>query len=502
MIDAINNSLHPLGQQMPDLDRRRLPSGQLSAQNERRKALHDRRRAPRNNTLPMRAYTPESELTLMPPSEQVLIDRFDLEQLQQALIQSQLELNCSQNRYWNLYEFSPISYITLTAQGLIANLNPSCAKLLGAQREQLYDTPFARFIRERDVDRWNRLVLNLLQGDIRQGIELNLMRVGFETLEVRLDCQRLATTDAPASLLVAISEISKAKLVDEQLCLAASAFDIEEGIMVMNTQMIILQVNKAFTRLTGFSSEEAIGRTPHLFHTGLQNPDFYQNMWITLEQTGYWQGEIWNQRKDTKIFPEWLTISAIKNAQGEILYYVASFMDISFRKQSENNGLDTRQQLEQQLQQKNAELHQIEAELNNISTALKVLIQHQETEYSDVREVLEQGIKQEIVPFLSQLKKGNQDLKQLKLLQILEANLENLSATYGRHHSIARIFQELTPKEIQIASMIRQGLSTKHIAATLSTSAETINVHRKNIRKKLGLDNKAINLRNHLNSFE
>lgn len=109
---------------------------------------------------------------------------------------------------------------------------------------------------------------------------------------------------------------------------------------------------------------------------------------------------------------------------------------------------------------------------------------------------------QETSPFLRQLKANYQDAKQIALAQILEKDLHTLVSTYEQDDSIARVFQELTPKEIQIASMIKQGFSTKHIANTLSTSTETINVHRKNIRRKLGLDNQSINLRSFLTSFE
>jgi DNA-binding CsgD family transcriptional regulator len=159
-------------------------------------------------------------------------------------------------------------------------------------------------------------------------------------------------------------------------------------------------------------------------------------------------------------------------------------------------------QLQKALQQKNAELEQIKAELNEINTALTVLMKHQQSGSLDIREVLEKRINQEIMPFLSQLKKSNKDSKQLVLLRIIETNLQSLIPSCCQDNLSAYDYQKLTPKEIQVASMIRQGLATKSIAATLSTSTETISTHRKNIRKKLGLDNKAANLRNRLVLFD
>jgi DNA-binding NarL/FixJ family response regulator len=154
------------------------------------------------------------------------------------------------------------------------------------------------------------------------------------------------------------------------------------------------------------------------------------------------------------------------------------------------------------LQQKDAELEHVKTELNDIHTALKVLIEHHQTDVLSVQNILEQEINQEIFPFLEQLKKGKQDFKQLTLLRILEENLNHLVSSYGVNNSLSRAFQELTPKEIQVACMIRQGFSTKHIAETLSTSEGTISTHRRNIRKKLGLNNASINLRSHLGLFD
>jgi PAS domain S-box-containing protein len=99
---------------------------------------------------------------------------------------------------------------------------------------------------------------------------------------------------------------------------------------------VILRVNRAFTEITGYSADEAIGQTPHMLSSGRHDPGFYDAMWDSLARTGNWQGEIWNRRKNGEIFPEWLSITAVRDAQGEITNYVGTFADITERKAAEN----------------------------------------------------------------------------------------------------------------------------------------------------------------------
>jgi diguanylate cyclase (GGDEF)-like protein/PAS domain S-box-containing protein len=96
-----------------------------------------------------------------------------------------------------------------------------------------------------------------------------------------------------------------------------------------------MRVNAAFSRITGYSAQEAIGQTPRLLQSGRHDDAFYADMRATLERDGLWQDEIWNRRKSGEVYPEWLTISAVKNEAGQTTHYVAIFADISSRKEAE-----------------------------------------------------------------------------------------------------------------------------------------------------------------------
>ncbi len=118
------------------------------------------------------------------------------------------------------------------------------------------------------------------------------------------------------------------------LTLAASVFESQQGIVLTNADNVIIRVNKAFVEITGYSSDEVIGVDPRLLKSGRHAPDFYQAMWQSIQSTGKWQGEIWNRRKTGEIYPEWLSITSVKN-DGVVTHYIGTMTDISEYKTAE-----------------------------------------------------------------------------------------------------------------------------------------------------------------------
>lgn len=124
--------------------------------------------------------------------------------------------------------------------------------------------------------------------------------------------------------------------VEEATRIAAIAFESHEGMMVTDADGVIIRVNDAFTKITGYTSDEAVGQTPKLLKSGNQNADFYAAMWDRINCTGAWQGEIWNRRKSGEIYPVWAAITAVEKEKGEVSYYIATYTDITLRKAAEN----------------------------------------------------------------------------------------------------------------------------------------------------------------------
>ena len=123
----------------------------------------------------------------------------------------------------------------------------------------------------------------------------------------------------------------------ERLRQAAAVFDCtREGVLVTDTQGLIVHVNRAFMEITGYQREDVMGQRPSLFKSGRHSAHFYQQMFQALESTGEWSGEIWNRRKSGEVYPQWQTIRVIHDDQGKVSHYVAVFSDISAMKNSEH----------------------------------------------------------------------------------------------------------------------------------------------------------------------
>ncbi|MDX8411135.1 MAG: ATP-binding protein [Mariprofundaceae bacterium] len=129
---------------------------------------------------------------------------------------------------------------------------------------------------------------------------------------------------------VAFRSLLARKQAEECLHLASRAIATTmEGIIITDDKGTILDVNRAFERVTGYTKIEAIGNMPSMLQSGKQDESFYQNMWRSIGKSGQWQGQIWNKRKDGEIYPEHLSISAIYNDEDVLTNYVGVFSDIS-----------------------------------------------------------------------------------------------------------------------------------------------------------------------------
>ncbi|WP_316368920.1 putative bifunctional diguanylate cyclase/phosphodiesterase [Candidatus Thiodiazotropha sp. CDECU1] len=127
------------------------------------------------------------------------------------------------------------------------------------------------------------------------------------------------------------------RIAEEKLRLADRAFqNTAEGITVTDVDGNIVSTNPAFEAITGYSNEEVMGQNPRLLKSGHHEDSFYRDMWNTLLKTGHWRGEIWNRRKNGDVFPEWLTISTVKDSDGDITHYVGVFTDISQIKEAQD----------------------------------------------------------------------------------------------------------------------------------------------------------------------
>jgi len=116
---------------------------------------------------------------------------------------------------------------------------------------------------------------------------------------------------------------------NESLRIAATVFESQEGMIITDANNVILRVNSAFINITGYSAPEVVGKEPSFLASGRHDASFYKSMWAGIVETGAWEGEVWNRRKSGEVYPERLTITAVKDENHAISNYVASFSDIT-----------------------------------------------------------------------------------------------------------------------------------------------------------------------------
>ena len=146
----------------------------------------------------------------------------------------------------------------------------------------------------------------------------------------------ITTLDNETEFYCLSIDLSELKRAQERLRLAATVFEhVHEGIVITDAAGTIIEVNKTFTEITGYSRVEAVGRNPSFLKSGRHDAAFYAQMWQTLAERGYWHGEIWNRRKNGEIYPESVSISVVRDADGAITYYVGLFADITLLKESQ-----------------------------------------------------------------------------------------------------------------------------------------------------------------------
>jgi PAS domain S-box-containing protein len=243
--------------------------------------------------------------------------------------QIEFELLAQKARLLATLDALPDLLFEADADGRIYNYHAHRADLLAVPAGMVLGKRFSDILPETAADACNQAIREAAIKQYSSGYEYVLpLPQGERWFDLSVAAMNSATTADQRFILLA-RDITERKRAEVDLHIAAIAFESQEGMMVTGPDAVILRVNQAFTFLTGYSAEEAIGRTPHLLCSGRHDPAFYQAMRTALISQGYWQGEIWNKRKNGEIYAEWLTITAVKGEVGEITHYIGTFSDIT-----------------------------------------------------------------------------------------------------------------------------------------------------------------------------
>ena len=265
--------------------------------------------------------------------------------------------------------------------------------------------------------------------------------------------------------------------VDEQL-LASVVFFTQDSIIITKKDLDppgpeIVYVNPGFTRMTGYALEDVLGKTPRILQGPKTDPSVTKKLKSTLEAGSVFYGQAINYRKDgVEFWNEW-HVEPLKDDSGRLTHYIAIQHDITERKKAE-----------QAIEQKN--------------TALKEILEQIELEKTRIKAGVSMNVEEVLLPALKKLKRKGTRLDK-KYIDILEKNLMDLTSSFGIKVSDQHL--KLSPREVEIANLIKNGVGSKEIADMLFISNKTVETHRNRIRKKLGITKKDVNLTSYLKTL-
>lgn len=219
----------------------------------------------------------------------------------------------------------------------ILRANKKLADIFGYKEEELKGHTTAKFYPTyQDYERLGQAAYPQLSRGETYETECLMRRRDGELFWCRLQGKAIESHDLSQGSLWHVEDITEQRRAQENLRLAAVVFETTtEAILVTDADNNMVAVNPAFATITGYAQEDALGKNPSLLSSGHHDSDFYQEMWESLNQTGKWQGEIWNRRKNDEVYTEWLSITVLQDAEGKIKQHIGIFSDITKRKQAE-----------------------------------------------------------------------------------------------------------------------------------------------------------------------
>jgi diguanylate cyclase (GGDEF)-like protein/PAS domain S-box-containing protein len=209
--------------------------------------------------------------------------------------------------------------------------NPAALKMTGYSLQELCALTIGELVAEADHPRLPEHLDATRRGE-RRLLEWRMRRKDGSVLLAEFN-----TLQLPDGRFLAIGrDVSRRKQTEDKLRLAAQVFEqAREGIVITDANGTMIEVNQAFCRLTGYSKEELVGNNPRMLHSGHQAPQFYRELWNTVVQTGAWQGEIWDRKKDGELFVTRVSIAAVLDASGVSKHYIGFFSDVTARRREQ-----------------------------------------------------------------------------------------------------------------------------------------------------------------------
>ena len=390
--------------------------------------------------------------------------------------------------------------------------NETAAKITGYSREELSNLSWFDIIHPQDRDASLERHRKRMNGAVIQDLfELSIIRKDGKKIPIEVS-STLSEYQGARALITFFKDITVRKRVEDTLRMSEEKYRelIENavvGVYQVTDKGKYLMANRKLASTFGYGSPgeflEAVVHVSRLYASPEQRDEILKE----INSRGFIERkEVAFKRKDGSPFWIELNTRIITNDDGRTVYE-GTAEDVTERKKAEEMLKQTNEELEQRVENRTIELRlsneQLETQKKNleeVNTALRVLLKKRDEDKSKMEQKVMFNMNELILPYMEKLNSSDLDERQKVLLDILESNLDDITSPFSQ--SLSHNYTGFTPSEMQIANLIKQGKTSKQIADLLILSSRTIETHRKNIRKKLGLGNKKRNLRTHLMSIQ
>lgn len=471
---------------------------------------------------------------LLKLNRQLEANRIELELRSEELRRALQELSVLQQQYKDLTESAPCGYLTLNAKGVIIRANPAGVVLVDEKRQGILRAGFSQFVSPDCHGSYFGALQRTRQTGEKQSLELKLGgtlgKSGWVWMEIQADLEesgeatrfRLTLVDISAKKAqifpLTESENPYEHLFREMACGVVLLEIAELGPRGLIVDTRIVEVNPAFARLTGVPPGQAVGNTLRRLWP---EPG---KVWLTAIDRAVRTGRPVEAEVFHRDLGKQFLMSAFHLGSDRI---GATFVDVSVRKLREEKldkayrdlGIVVRERstelrqarlevrkaaeacevAEGALLEKSGQLDKQLVELGEAHAAIQGLLKERGTERSRLEEEVVCNINELVRPPLARLASGNLNKRQRNLLDAIGRSLDEIASPLSRRFIIEG--RRLTPAETQVADLIRQGKSTKEIAAHMGVASSTIDYHRLNIRRRLGLTDRQTNLQSYLRSL-
>lgn len=431
---------------------------------------------------------------VMPNSQEhsALISRLEELEAENRSLRGAVQQNAAVAQcYRRLFDNAPVGMYEIDmASGRCVSVNRSILDFTGYSREEFLSLPMAEFLTEISLQDFMERFEKIQRGEkVPPSVQYQIRIKDGRTIWAQFEVQYFYENDSVRGASVVVYNINDHKQALMALEESENRFrrlveTMKEGLIILDNDGRILYVNQHLENISGYRSDELFGRNVQDFLPPDVSKLIYQRL-TGQERNRNRAFEIrWKSKngepKYSIISPQILPVG-----DGGIKGSFAVITDITAKKETEN----ILRQREQELQKKNDQLEKM-------NIALRKLVNMRESDKAEFKNALAKGLHQLVDPIMDKLRKSGLNDRQKIYVDLLSANLKEMTAPFG--NGISPHLMLLTPGEIEVANLVKHGRTTKEIASVLNISSRTVDMHRLNIRRKLGLHRTSTNLRTYL----